>query len=66
MDLTTQEVNHNDFFFIEFLEREKKGEREREGGASIVFHLFMHSLIASCMCLNQGWNLQSLCMRTML
>ena len=62
-------------FFIGF--REKKGggrgkreEEGREGGRErnndLLFHLFMHSLVASCICPDQGSNLQPWCIGTTL
>ena len=41
-------------------EREKERERERERGINL-FHLFMHSLVASCMCPDWGSNSQPWC-----
>ena len=31
-------------------QRERERERERERNIDLLFHLFMHSLVASCMC----------------
>ena len=47
------------FWFI-FLQQERKREvgGQREGSINVFFHLFMHSLVASCVCLDQGWNPQ--------
>ena len=42
-------------FYLLILERERKRERERE----ILFQLFMHSLVASCMCPDWRLNTQS-------
>ena len=41
------------------LERKSEGERERERNISLLFHLVMHSLVASCMCPDQRSNLQA-------
>ena len=60
------------FFFnvdLLILEREEGGEKEREterkrekkrekDTMSLLFHLFMYSFVASCMCPEQGSNLQ--------
>ena len=34
-------------------EREIEREREREGDSDLLFHLFLHSVFASCMCPGQ-------------
>ena len=49
------------FLFIEFRKREREvwGERERERNTDLLFHLFMHSLVDSCMCSDWGSNSQS-------
>ena len=41
-------------------------ERERERNINLLFHLFMHSLVDSCRCPDQGWNLQHWHIETML
>ena len=50
------------FYLLIF--RERKGE-EREN-ADLLFHLFMHSLVDSCMCCEWGSNMQPWHIRTML
>ena len=35
-------------------ERERERERKKERNISLLFHLFMHSLVDSCMCHDQG------------
>ena len=47
-------------FIIDFLE----GERERD--IDLLLHLFMHLLVDSCMCPDQGKNPQTWSMRMML
>ena len=42
------------FLLIDF---EREGEREIEN-IDLLFHLFMHSLVDSCVCPDQGMNLQ--------
>ena len=54
------------FVFIDFKERERKGEREKERSIDLLFYLFMHSSVASCMCPNRGSNLQLWCIEMML
>ena len=55
--------------FIDLRERERKEWREekhthththteRERNVDLLFHLLIHSLVASCMCPDQGSNLQ--------
>ena len=48
------------FLFIDFRESEEgmEEERERKKTVNLLFHLFMHSLVASCMCPHLGSNLQ--------
>ena len=66
------------FLFIDFRERERKG-RGKEGGRegerkkeerlrniNFLFHLFTHSLVASCMCSDWRSNPQFWCMGTTL
>ena len=45
---------------------EKEREREREGNIDLLFYLFMHSLVDSCMCPDLGWKPQLWCTGTML
>ena len=49
-------------FWINCLERERgrdrETERERERERDLLFHLFLHSLVDSCMCPDQGLNPQ--------
>ena len=40
------------FFFIDFT------ERMEETDISLLFHIFMYSLVASCTCPDQAWNPQ--------
>ena len=47
-------------------EREKEREREREGGMDLLFHFFMHKLVASCTCPDWRPNLQPWHMGTIL
>ena len=42
------------FYLLLILEREEGKERN----INLLFHLFMHSLVASCMCPDWGLNLQ--------
>ena len=51
--------------FINFREREGR-ETERKKHQFLLFHLFMHSLVDSCMCPDQGWNPQPWYIRMML
>ena len=44
--------------FIDFREREKERQRRGEREIDLLFHLFMHSLVASSMCPHWGLNLQ--------
>ena len=39
---------------------ERKEGRERDSNIDLLFHLFMHSLVASCMCPDRGIELTSL------
>ena len=39
-------------------ETEREREREREREMDLLFHLFMHSLVVSCVCPNWGSNPQ--------
>ena len=48
------------FLLIDF---EREGEREIEN-IDLLFHLFMHSLVDSCVCPDQGWNPQPWCIGT--
>ena len=52
----------NCVFYCLILQRERERERERY----LLFHLFMYSLVESCMCPDQGSNPQHQCMGTML
>ena len=59
------------FLFIDIsTERGKLTERyfyrEKEKDINSLLHLFIHSLVASCMCPDQGWNLQPWRIRTTL
>ena len=45
------------FFYLLILER-GEGERERDRNINLLFHLFMNSLVAPCMCPDWGWNPQ--------
>ena len=45
----------NSLIFFFFREGEERGEREID----LFYHLFMHSLVDSCMCPNWGWNPQT-------
>lgn len=51
--------------FIDFFRDREKGGWEW-GGISLLFHWFMHLLVDSCLCPDQRWSPQSLCIRTML
>ena len=44
------------FRFIDFI------LRERERNINLLYHLFMHSLVDSCMCSDKGSNSQPWCM----
>ena len=46
------------FNFVLILERGRKEEEGRERNVNFLFHLLMHSLVASCMCPAWGWNSQ--------
>ena len=51
----------NLFLNLLILERERKEggrgrEKEKEKDIDLLFQLFMHSLVASCMCPDQGSN----------
>ena len=52
--------------FIDFREMRggKEGEKARERNIDLFFHLFMYSLVASCMCPDWRLNLQPWCVRT--
>ena len=55
--------------FTDFRERKEGGERRRgkkgkERGINLLFHLLMYSLVDSCMCSDQGSNLQPRCIGT--
>ena len=55
-------------FFLCIDMREREGEGREKGGESerninLLFHLFLHSLVASFMCPDQGWNPQCWCIR---
>ena len=56
------------FIFLRDRGRGRKREREREGERNIdlSLHLFMHSLVVSCMCPDLGSNLQPWCIGTTL
>ena len=55
------------FFNLLILERERKRKgRQRERNLDLLFHLFMHLLVDSFMCPDQGSNLQPWCIWTML
>ena len=45
------------FYFIDFF-REREGGSKREKNINLLFHVLMHSLVDSCMCPDQGSNLQ--------
>ena len=47
-------------------ERERERGRERERNNDLLFHLCMHSLVDTCMCPDQGLNLQPWCVWTVL
>ena len=47
------------FFFFNLLILERGGG-ERERNINLLLHLFMHSLVASCMCPDSRSNLQTL------
>ena len=44
------------FFLILFMILERKKGRERQRNTALLFHLFIHSQIVSCMCPDQGLN----------
>ena len=58
------------FLIIDLRERERKREegkgRHRERNIDLLFHLFMHSLVISCMCPDGGLNPDPWCSRTTL
>ena len=54
------------YFYINFLNLLILERGGRERNIDLWFHLFMHSLVASCMCLDQESNPQSWCSGTML
>lgn len=51
---------------IDFRERDGEEKTERERGINLLFHLFMPSLVDTHMCPEQGWNLQSWHIQTIL
>ena len=53
-------------FYVLIIERERKGEGGGEKHTDLLFHLFMHSLVNSCMCPDRGLNPQPWCMGMML
>ena len=56
-----ESVRWQHFLFIYLLKRERvRGGGER-GGHDLLFHVLMHSLVASCMCPDQGPNPQPWC-----
>lgn len=58
------EVQFIDFLLIDL--REKRVERERERNTGLLFHLLLHLLVATYMCLDWTSNLEPWHFRTML